>query len=85
MDEEDGEAMINFYNVKTIVIGNIDVGKSKLVERFVTITDKESTKNSNLRSYSYEKDLVRKNETIKFVIWDTAGRYNYLVTFVLPM
>ncbi|KAJ8312871.1 hypothetical protein KUTeg_010244 [Tegillarca granosa] len=83
MDEGEGEA-ISFYNVKTIVIGNIDVGKSKLVERFVANTDGESmTKTSNLRSYRYEKHIVRKHETIKFVIWDTAVRTLCLVSVLI--
>lgn len=61
---------------KTILIGNSDVGKTSIINRYV---DETYTKNyiSTIGVDFKIKTIVRHGKTVKLQIWDTAGQERF--------
>lgn len=64
------------YSFKFIVVGDIAVGKSSIISRFIDNTfmpNHEYTVGVEFAS----KDITINNKTIKLQIWDTAGQEEF--------
>ena len=64
------------YEFKLVILGNLSVGKTSLVKRFVTHAFKESYK-PTLGTEIYLKELIINDEKIIFQLWDLAGAPNF--------
>ncbi|XP_056010295.1 uncharacterized protein LOC130051744 isoform X2 [Ostrea edulis] len=65
----------NIY-VKVVIIGDSNVGKTSIAQRFVDDTFHEHTSNSVGASY-FVKHLEIEDRKVYFQIWDTAGQENF--------
>ncbi len=66
----------NKMRLKLILLGDIGVGKSSIIQRYdenIFHEEKESTYNS----YFIEKDINIKGQKITLELWDTAGQEQY--------
>ncbi|XP_038069935.1 ras-related protein RHN1-like [Patiria miniata] len=61
---------------KICLVGDMNVGKSSIVHRFVRNSFSEE-KTSTLAAAFFEKELSVNGETVKMCIWDTAGSEKY--------
>ncbi|XP_003388661.1 PREDICTED: ras-related protein Rab-22A-like [Amphimedon queenslandica] len=68
--------------VKVCLLGDVGVGKTSLVGRFVHDTFSQNI-TTTLGASFMSKSLTVDNSTIKFQIWDTAGQERY--RSLLPM
>ena len=66
---------IEYYNIKFIIIGEYNVGKSTLTERY--IYDRCTLKRSTLGVDYNIKNTNFKNKELKLHIWDTAGQERF--------
>ena len=66
----------NILHIKLILLGDTNVGKSSIIQRYYEDVFKE-TKESNINSYFIEKDVKIKNQNINLELWDTAGQEQY--------
>ncbi|KAF6199339.1 hypothetical protein GE061_007365 [Apolygus lucorum] len=66
----------NPNNVKVVIIGNSDVGKTALMERFMY--DKFTSRRGETIGAAYAvKKITRGRQTLVLSIWDTAGTERY--------
>uniref|UniRef100_A0A0K8TF23 Ras-related protein Rab-24 n=1 Tax=Lygus hesperus TaxID=30085 RepID=A0A0K8TF23_LYGHE len=66
----------NQANVKVVIIGNSDVGKTALMERFVY--EKFSIRRGETLGATFvTKKITRGRQTLVLSIWDTAGTERY--------
>lgn len=72
--------MVETEEVKIILIGDASVGKSCIVQQYVTGTFQESTK-ATVGAAFISKDVELEGHSYTLNIWDTAGQeaYRYLV------
>eukprot|EP00826_Nyctotherus_ovalis_P066415 TRINITY_DN980_c0_g3_i1.p1 TRINITY_DN980_c0_g3~~TRINITY_DN980_c0_g3_i1.p1 ORF type:complete len:201 (-),score=57.13 TRINITY_DN980_c0_g3_i1:127-729(-) len=61
---------------KLVVLGDVGVGKSSILERFIFDTFTEG-KASTMGSYFYEKSIKLDSAPVKVSLWDTAGQEKY--------
>jgi len=66
----------NIVHIKLILLGDTNVGKSSIIQRYYEDVFKE-TKESTINSYFIEKDVKIKNQNIILELWDTAGQEQY--------
>ena len=66
----------NQLHVKLIILGDVGVGKSSIIERYYEDKFKED-KASTLNSYFIEKEIKIQGEKIILELWDTAGQEQF--------
>ena len=65
-----------FIDVKVVMLGNVAVGKSSLLKRFLSQRFDEKQETTIGASF-FAKILTINGQNIKFQIWDTAGQEKY--------
>lgn len=73
----DGETLDEPTSLKVVLLGDADVGKSCLVQRFVRDSFSLQKMSTNQRVAFEEKNLVLDGRKIQLAIWDTAGQEKY--------
>jgi small GTP-binding protein len=68
--------MVDDIQVKIIILGNTNVGKSCILNRYLTGVFSESQDNT-IGAKFMTKRLVVQGKTLKYNIWDTAGQERY--------
>ena len=63
-------------HVKLILLGDVGVGKSSIIQRYYENKFKED-KSSTLNSYFIEKEVKIQGENIILELWDTAGQEQF--------
>jgi len=65
------------FFIKLVIIGNANVGKTKIIERYVNnIYYPNSTSTMGIDFYS--KKLFIKDNNVKLQLWDTAGQEKFM-------
>ena len=63
---------------KVVLIGNSGVGKTSIINQYITNVFNEEQLTTTGATYSTKKLFIEsKNKTISFEIWDTAGQEKY--------
>jgi small GTP-binding protein len=62
--------------VKLVLLGDTGVGKTSIVERFVTDSHNSDTE-ATVGATFLSKTIQIEGKTIRFQIWDTAGQERY--------
>ena len=76
--KEENENDINKLILKTVLLGEIGVGKTSLIKQFTNNTFDENISSSISSQYSSKIITInRLNKDIKFDLWDTAGQEIY--------
>ena len=72
---------------KSILLGEIGVGKTCIITRFITGEFNPNTISSVHTQYKYTKQMIFNDKAIKFDIWDTAGqeRFRYIARIFIKM
>jgi len=60
-----------------IIVGNTNVGKTSILERFINDTFEENLEPSNVASQRAKIITLDSGEKVKLNIWDTAGQEKY--------
>jgi small GTP-binding protein len=68
------------YLFKVVLIGDSGVGKSNLLSRF-TRNEFNLESKSTIGVEFATKSIVCENRTIKAQIWDTAGKFLFVLSF----
>ena len=63
-------------NIKVVFLGESDVGKTSLINRYISDKFNEEVMSTLAGTYS-KKSIYYQNKEYSFNIWDTAGRQNY--------
>ena len=74
MPQED--TLLNTIKLKFVMLGNQDVGKSSIIQKYVHDTYTENA-NPTIGIDFKIKTIYHENNIIKLVIWDTAGQERY--------
>eukprot|EP00754_Rhynchopus_humris_P015058 Rhum_TRINITY_DN14424_c28_g1::Rhum_TRINITY_DN14424_c28_g1_i1::g.89225::m.89225/K07891/RAB22; Ras-related protein Rab-22 len=62
--------------MKIVMVGDIDVGKTSIIARFIRNQYNQSTQPTIGASYMW-KECVLNGEKVKYAVWDTAGQEQY--------
>ncbi|KAH0788486.1 GTPase Ryh1 [Histomonas meleagridis] len=65
----------NQFNSKFIIIGDINVGKTSLANRFVD--NKFTNTVPTISDHSLSRTIIHQNNKVKISIWDTAGQESF--------
>ena len=76
IDENVGNFEKEYYKLKLIVIGDSGVGKTNIIQRYVTDTFSTDTK-ATVGVEFFTKSFRVNNDIVKLEIWDTAGQERY--------
>lgn len=72
-------------SLKIVVVGGSGVGKSSVLQKYITGKEIEATSlKTTIGSDAERKTLSYKNKTIELVIWDTAGQERFSSGGVTP-
>jgi len=67
--------------IKLIIIGNTNVGKTKIIERYIKNIfnpDSTSTSTSTVGIDFFHKQLIIRDSNVKLQVWDTAGQEQFM-------
>lgn len=67
---------LNALKIKFVILGDEDVGKSSLIQKYMHDTYSE-TSNPTIGIDFKVKTIYHENRVIKLVVWDTAGQERY--------
>ena len=70
---EDGKPL----NIKVVLLGESGVGKTSIIMRYITNLFNPRQLATQGASYVSKVIEVKKNQKIKFELWDTAGEEKY--------
>ena len=66
------------YNLKIIVLGEIDVGKTSVIERYIQNDFTDKQKNSITCEFYHKKIEIDKETVANLEIWDTCGEEKFM-------
>ena len=68
----------NNFTCKVVLVGDVGVGKTCIIERYIHGSYNPETESTITSTYSFKKVNFQKyNKSISFDIWDTAGQEIY--------
>ena len=70
------KSSVEIMNYKMVLLGDISVGKSSIIERFIKGGFTENSE-TTIAACFYEKIITLGSNPIRIAIWDTAGQEKY--------
>ena len=68
----------NNFSCKVVLVGDVGVGKTCIIERYIHGSYNPETESTITSTYSFKKvNFEKYNKSISFDIWDTAGQEIY--------
>ena len=72
-DEDESE----YITCKIVLLGEVGVGKTSIISRYVSNTFSEDMMSTTGGSFATKKIIIDNNHKIKFQLWDTAGQERF--------